>query len=146
MTGTKVFGREIMSLVYAIHRAFEKERKDFGGEYISAACGKILVLLAENRDRDICQRDLEVAFDVRRSSISKVLTNMEEKGLIRREKIDGDARLKKIVLTESAEKFITEVSGIHEEITRKTLDGIDKKDLDTFYKVVAKMRENIQKD
>ena len=71
---------------------------------------------------------------------------MEEKEIIMREKVSGDARLKKIVLTDSAKSMIKNIESIHGEIEEKTLDGIPQKDLDTFYKVIAKMRENIQKE
>ena len=146
MSGRLTFGREIMSLVYVMHREFEKRSKQCENRYISPTNAKIIAFLAENRGRDVCQRDIEKKFDVRRSSVSKVLKNMEEKEIIMREKVSGDARLKKIVLTDSAKSMIKNIESIHGEIEEKTLDGIPQKDLDTFYKVITKMRENIQKE
>ena len=35
---------------------------------------------------------------------------MEQKGMLTRESVDGDARLKRLVLTEKAEKLLTAVS------------------------------------
>jgi DNA-binding MarR family transcriptional regulator len=49
------------------------------------------------------QKDVEKEFDVTRSTASKVIELMEQKGLVRREKVSQDARLRKIVLTQKAE-------------------------------------------
>lgn len=56
----------------------------------------------ENRDRDIFQRDFEARFSIRRSTATNMLKLMEKNGIITREPVDYDARLKKIVLTEKA--------------------------------------------
>ena len=53
----------------------------------------------ENRDKDIFQRDFEARFSIRRSTATNMLKLMEKNGLITRESVSYDARLKKIVLT-----------------------------------------------
>ena len=51
-------------------------------------------------EEPVYQRDLENHFFVRRSTVSKVLRLMEEKGMIERLSVHDDARLKQIVLTD----------------------------------------------
>ncbi len=51
------------------------------------------------KDKDIFQKDLEKHFDLKRSSISLMLNNMEKNDLIQRVPVAEDARLKKIILT-----------------------------------------------
>ncbi|MDO7205446.1 helix-turn-helix domain-containing protein [Paraclostridium bifermentans] len=47
------------------------------------------------RDKDVFQKDLESVFDLKRSSISLMLNNMEKSGLIERMLVKEDGRLKK---------------------------------------------------
>lgn len=62
----------------------------------------IIAYIAENSNRDIFQRDLEREFDITRSTASKNVDLLVANGFIRREPVDYDARLKKLVLTEKA--------------------------------------------
>ena len=53
---------------------------------------------------------MEKQFDLKRSSISLMLNNMEKNKLIERVAVSEDARLKKIVLTEKAIKLNEKIS------------------------------------
>ena len=60
---------------------------------------------AQEQDRCVFQREIEEVFRIKRSSVTSVLQTLEKKGLIIRESISEDARLKKLVLTEKAKKM-----------------------------------------
>lgn len=60
---------------------------------------------AQNENRDVFQRDIEEVFRIKRSSVTSVLQTLEKNGLIVRESIPEDARLKKLVLTDKAIKM-----------------------------------------
>lgn len=60
---------------------------------------------AQEQDRCVFQREIEEVFRIKRSSVTSVLQTLEKKGLIIRESISEDARLKKLVLTEDAKKI-----------------------------------------
>ena len=62
--------------------------------------GWILNYLAHHSDRDIYQKDIENDFCIRPSTVSKVIRLMESKSLLCREAVPGDARLKKLSLTD----------------------------------------------
>ena len=47
------------------------------------------------KNKDIFQKDLEKKFDLKRSSVSLMLNNMEKSDLIQRVPVAEDARLKK---------------------------------------------------
>lgn len=59
---------------------------------------------AEKEGRCVFQREIEDVFRIKRSSVTSVLQTLEKKGLIIRESIPEDGRLKKLVLTEEARK------------------------------------------
>lgn len=62
----------------------------------------IIGFLYANQTKDIFQRDVEAEFKISRSTTSSMLTLMEKKGLVIRQSVPGDARLKKLTLTERA--------------------------------------------
>lgn len=53
----------------------------------------------------VYQKEIEDIFRIKRSSVTSVLQTLEKKGLILRESIPEDARVKKLVLTEKARKM-----------------------------------------
>ena len=69
---------------------------------ITVSQAYVIDFITDNTDRDIFQKDLELEFGLKRSSVSLMLNNMEKSDLIKRVPVPGDARLKKIVLTEKA--------------------------------------------
>lgn len=62
----------------------------------------IIGYLHRRQGEDVFQRDVEAEFRISRSTTSSMITLMEKKGLIRRESVPGDARLKKLTLTDKA--------------------------------------------
>lgn len=60
---------------------------------------------AEEEKRDVFQKDIEEIFRIKKSSVTSVLQTLEKKGLIVRESIPADARVKKLVLTQEARKL-----------------------------------------
>ncbi len=70
-------------------------------------------ILLQSMSRDIYQKDVEAEFQIRRSTATGILQLLEKNGFILRKAEDRDARLKKIVPTEKAEKIIRQ--GIPDE-------------------------------
>ena len=68
---------------------------------ITVSQAYVIDFITDN-DRDVFQKDLEMEFDLKRSSVSLMLNNMEKHDLIKRVPVAEDARLKKIILTEKA--------------------------------------------
>ena len=61
--------------------------------------------MEEVRGNSVYQRDIEEVFRIKRSSVTSVLQTLEKKGLIYRESVPGDARMKKLVLTDAAREM-----------------------------------------
>ena len=106
--------------------------------------GWILNYLAHHSDRDIYQRDIENDFCIRRSTVSKVIRLMETKGLLRRETVPGDARLKKLVLTPDGEKLQAAIEREQRETERLLRRGVTEEELRIFHQVMEKFKNNIQ--
>ena len=101
--------------------------------------------LHRNRDRDIFQKDFEKEFDIRRSTASHILSLMEENGMITRESVPYDARLKKIVLTEKAMNIEEEVMQFFDKLEQEFEKNITKEELEIFYSVLDKINDNIER-
>ena len=97
--------RDLRAIGCSIKKHFDNSqiKKEF--ERVSGTHGWVILFLAENEGKDIYQRDLEKQFGISRSTTSKMLAHMEQEGLVGREKVASDDRLKKIVLTAKSKEL-----------------------------------------
>lgn len=113
-------------------------------DIVSQNNGWILGYLADHPNQDVFQKDLENAFCVRRSTVSKVIRLMEEKGFIQRQDVPYDARLKKIVLTDEG-RALHEIKKQERLETEQLLrQGVTEEELKTFFRVMEKFKKNIE--
>lgn len=112
---------------------------------VTGTHGWALGYFHRNRDKDIFQKDFEKEFDIRRSTASRILSLMEENGMIVRESVPYDARLKKIVLTEKALKIQKEVITFFDSLEGEYIKGISEDELQSFYCVLDKINNNIER-
>ncbi|MGN1195237.1 MAG: MarR family winged helix-turn-helix transcriptional regulator [Acutalibacteraceae bacterium] len=108
--------------------------------------GYIIGFIYENSDRDIFQRDIEKEFNLRGSTVTNMLNLMEKNGLIERKSVDGDRRLKKIILTDKAVEIQQLVISDFEQLEKTISKGIDKKDIEVFFSVLDKINSNIEEE
>ena len=106
----------------------------------------VISYLYHNRDKDIFQKDIENLFSIRRSTASNMLQLMEQKGLISRVSVEGDARLKKLVLTPRAEEIYLRAQSVKEELDERLIADVSKEELDICVKVLEKMSRNLLHD
>lgn len=136
-------GSEIHGLSNLLRRRAESTKPMKYVARITGANGWIIGHLALNRDRDIFQRDIEKRFSITRSTASKVLSLMEQKGLIVRQSVDYDQRLKKIVLTDKAlalhEAIIRELDNMEAELLR----GFTDEEIEQLYNYIARLKNNL---
>ena len=83
----KTVHKELRSLSHLIFRTIENRSNKKKIESMSGNNGCIIGYLSDNRERDVFQRDLEKEFGITRSTASKVVNLMEQKGLVRKEGI-----------------------------------------------------------
>ncbi len=98
----------------------------------------------EGKDKDVFQKDLESVFDLKRSSISLMLNNMEKNDLIERMLVKEDGRLKKIVLTEKSIKIYEKISDAIDLIENKLSENITEEEVKVFQNVLNKIRNSLE--
>ena len=74
-------------------------------------------VLVESEKRDVFQKDLEEFLEIKGSSVTSLLNNLERNGYLRREPLAEDARYKRLVPTKEAYSLRGEVDrrvmGLH---------------------------------
>lgn len=137
-------GFQVKTLSNLIKRNFENFGSFREQQCLTGAHGWVIGYLYHNRNRDVFQRDFESEFSIRRSTITKMLTLMEKNGLITRESVEDDARLKKIVLTEKALLMQKQISEDIDGLEKKMSRGIDAEELECFFKTLNKIKANLE--
>ena len=108
--------------------------------------GWIIGYLYRHSEEAVFQKDLEAEFQMARSTASGILQAMEKKGLITRESIPRDARLKRLVLTEKGMEFQMEIMENFDRIQKVLKSDIPQEKLECFLDVLDMIRENAQKE
>lgn len=98
-----------------------------------------------NRNKDVFQKDFEQEFNIRRSTASNILSLIEKNGLIRRESVPYDARLKKITLTKKALEVQSVVDNAFEKLEDTMRKDITEEDLQVFFRVIDKINNNLER-
>ena len=116
----------------------------FADSPITSIQGLVLDYLFRNRETDVFQKDLEEYLEIKGSSVTSILDNLEKNGYVRREAVDYDGRLKKLAITENAyaieEDIVERVNGYMYSLFR----GIPEEEREVFYSVLCKMIDNMQ--
>lgn len=136
-------GVEIRILNNMITRFFELTPSHSEVEKLTGTNGWIIRYIARNSGHDVFQRDLEAEFGITRSTASRVVELMVQKGLIERKSVDYDARLKKLVLTEKAKQLSFEMHRDGDRVEFTLADGMSKDEIDNIYTTLYQMQERI---
>lgn len=139
----KDIGRQLGSLNHLIKRELENEAST---ELIriSAANGYILFYLHENKEKDIFQKDLEEYFSITRSTASKILSLMEAKGLVARGAVAGDARLKKLTITDKGEEMRNLLIESRKRMEEKLTAGFTDIEIAQLHSYLKRMNDNMK--
>lgn len=93
----------------------------------------------------ITQNELATRSRKEKSTIARHVDALEGKGYIIRKSHIADKRAKLIILTEKAKAVKSVALGAANSVTASTEEGIDKNDLDSFYRVMKKMMSNLER-
>jgi DNA-binding MarR family transcriptional regulator len=136
-------GLELKSLNNLIRRYFEFSSHKKEIESVTGNNGWIIGYLANNAEKDIYQRDIENHFTITRSTASRVLSLMEQKGLIQRQAVTQDARLKKIVLTDKALEIRAVMVEDSDKLERTLIKGFREEEIEALLSYLKRLKENI---
>ncbi|MBQ4365474.1 MAG: MarR family transcriptional regulator, partial [Clostridia bacterium] len=86
------------------------------------------------------------ACGVRRSTATSILQRMEQNGLVVREGVPTDARLKKITLTEKALQLHRQVETAFDTLEETLRGALTEEELRCFFSVLNKIQKEVEAD
>ena len=135
-------GKKMRQLTHQINRYLEENDTPRRG--LNTTQLQILNYLM-NHD-DVIQKDLEIETQLKKSSITGSIDSLVEKGLVKRLKGGSDKRKNYVVLTEEALEGRKLLEDKLATLDEKIIEGIEKKDLETFIDVLGKMIDNLHSE
>lgn len=141
---SKHVGYHLRRLDNLLMRYTMAQARSLNIDEVTVMHGWILAYLEDNREREIYQKDIEGKFGINRSTVTNIVKLMEKKGLIRRESVPHDGRLKRLVLTEKG-KWAKKASWEAVQVTEKQIVlGMSEEELNEFFRLLEKMRKNLE--
>lgn len=141
MEEKRIIGYEIHTLDNMIGRLIAVQLEKEGLTHMQSW---IIRYLYEHSDENIFQRDLEAQFHIARSTASGILQLMEKRGLLTREPVPGDARLKRLILTEKGIDKQLAVMNLLAQMEAFLQSGISDEELDSFINIIHHMKRTIE--
>jgi len=138
-------GKRIRCTSTKIKRVIENLESIRKLDNISGTNGFIIVFIYKSK-KDIYQKDIEKEFGITRSTASNIISLMEKKNLIIREKVDNDARLRKLILTDEAKEYARAVLRDLEKFEALITNDISEEELDIFCNVLEKIEDNLRRE
>lgn len=140
----KILGIQLIRISTMIRRELDSQADAELLHKATGGNGWILNYLARNVDHDVYQKDIEEHFSVTRSTVSKVVKLMEEKGLIQRLPVPGDARLKKLVLTEQGWAVHEMADANMVRMEARLAEGFSEQELDHLFDYLLRLQNNLR--
>lgn len=143
---TDTIGYKIRLLHNQLHKRMEAKKQENEKEPLTGMQRWTLGFLREHDGEDIYQKDIETEFSVSRATASNMLAVMERKGLLQREAVAHDARLKKLVLTEKARALVDRSEQDIRDMEALLSKGLSETEIKNLKKYLDQMLLNLDVD
>lgn len=135
-------GIRLRMLNNAIRRYMDRYSRKTEIDHLTCSNAWIIGHIAE-KGGSVFQRDLESEFGITRSTCSKVIILLEKKGMLKRESVSHDARLKKITLTEKSTEVVKIMREDRERMEARLTKGFSPRELDILYGYFDRIQTNL---
>ena len=139
MESRRSLGLTLCNLVNAVKRRTDETVGSCVSCVTTRTQGWVIGFLADHEDEEIFQRDIEAQMGIRRSTATGILQLMEKNGLITRESVEHDARLKRLVLTPMAKEAHQTIKEVIEQNDRDMLSCLTPEEQDAFFALTDKL-------
>jgi DNA-binding MarR family transcriptional regulator len=139
----KRIGLALRILSNQIGREIERQISFRLPETVTGLQGHVIGFI-RSKGGEIFQRDIEAEYDIRRSTATGMLKLMEKNGLLTRQPVPYDARLKKIVLTDKALGIHDQIMSEINRIEKQLIDSLTEDELNSFFSILQKISKNVK--
>ncbi len=140
----RYIGMELKALNNLIRRYLEQSGNKKEIDRLTFTNAWIIGYIAEHMDTDVFQKDLEREFSITRSTASKVVKLMVQKGFIEQKGIPYDARLKKLVLTPKACEVFESMRSGSKKMETRLIQGFSEEELVNLRNYIERMKKNVE--
>lgn len=137
-------GLELRRLSLLISRYMDAHSNCKKVKELTGANGWIIGYIGSANGRDVFQRDLEKTFGITRSTASKTVDAMVQKGFIERQSVDYDARLKKLVLTKKSIDILEIMDNNRKRIEEMLTKDFSEDEKEKLCEYLSRMIQNIE--
>ena len=142
----RALGMELRTLSNLIRRYFEQYSHKKSIDAITGPNSWIIGYIGEKTEagKEVYQRDLETRFGITRSTASKVVNLMVQKGMVKRLSVAHDARLKRLVLTEKSQEIKRLMDEDHVRFESALRKGFTDEELRQLFDYFDRMKNNLK--
>lgn len=102
--------------------------------------GQSRCLLFLDRNGSINQKDLAEQLSVRQSSVSDILSKLEQKGFIKKTPSDKDKRITLISLTDKGKEEVVRIRKDRAKAHSEMLTDLNEKEKESFFTILQKIK------
>lgn len=140
-------GIELRKLSNLSCRYFEQRTNKKEVDALTGTNGWIIGYIAgrEAKGEAVYQRDLEAHFGITRSTASKVVSLMVQKGFILQQGVPEDRRLRRLVLTDKAAQVTRLMEEDHTNFENTLRQSFTEAELQTLFSLLDRLQGNLKK-
>ena len=141
----RAIGIELRKLSNLTCRYFEQQTNKQKIEAVTGTNGWIIGYIAHQqaKGQPVYQRDLETRFGITRSTASKVVSLMMQKGLIEQQSVAEDRRLRRLALTPRAEEVKRLMDEDYDRFESTLRRCFSESELQTLFSLLERLKENL---
>lgn len=138
------FVKEIKDLNSIIDKVILKDEFFKNAPFLNKTQFQILIYIARNEDKEICQKDLEEETHLKKASITGTLDLLEENGIIIRTPSTKDRRKKIITLSQDTYKHKEKISNVLININQIFDETISEENKEMFFEIIETIEKKIE--
>jgi len=135
------FGRAVQGVANRFRRLGDENLAKHG---ITVSQLRVIAYVSTSPEGEVSQRELEDAFEIRRSSVTGLLQNMEKSGLIERFGSKEDARIKRVRLTDKGKGLDVELKSFIHSLEARLLSGFSPEERSQAKSLLLRMMDNLE--
>lgn len=141
----RYIGAELRRLSNLSCRYFERQAGKRQTEAITGTNGWIIGYIGRREERGevVYQHDLENRFGITRSTASKVVSLMAQKGLVEQLSVEGDRRKKQLRLTRKAREVTQMMNEDRRNFEQMLRRGFSVEELETLFSFLDRLHANL---
>ena len=141
----RYIGAELRRLSNLSCRYFERQAGKRQTEAITGTNGWIIGYIGRREERGevVYQHDLESRFGITRSTASKVVSLMAQKGLVEQLSVEGDRRKKQLRLTRKAREVTQMMNEDRRHFEQMLRRGFSADELETLFSFLDRLHANL---